>query len=186
MDGQRLDVVDLYRFDVTKRSELTLTLTATHDLGLTVRNDRGNVVAGNGGEGDISRTLRPGRYFAAVLAFENQQERYSLTRVSRAITRTRVGVQRKASPGSTIPVTVRVSPKASGPVRIVAQRFDPLFGWLYLRTWRATASDGKTTVGFTPPSVGRFRFRAQFLGTRGAASSRSGFTAVKVATALQD
>ena len=186
VDGQRLDVVDLYRFDVTKRSELTLTLTATHDLGLTVRNDRGNVVAGNGGEGDIRARCVPAATTRRCSPSSNQQERYTLTRVSRAITRTRIGVQRKASPGSTIPVTVRVAPKASGPVRIVAQRLDPLFGWLYLRTWKANASDGKATVGFTPPSVGRFRFRAKFLGTRGAASSQSGFTAVKVATALQD
>lgn len=186
VDGLRLDVVDLYRFDVTTRSVLTLNLEATHDLGLTVRNDRGRVVAGNGGEGDISRTLRPGRYYAAVLAFENQQERYTLKRVSRSITRTRIGVQHKASPGATVPVSVRVSPKASGPVRITAQRLDPLFGWLYLRTWRANASGGTVSVGFTPPSVGRFRFRAEFLGTRGAAPSRSGFSAVRVAGALQD
>lgn len=186
VDGQRLDVVDLYRFDVTKRSELTLALSATRDLGITVRNDRGDYVAGNDGEGDVNATLRPGRYFAAVLAFDNQQERYTLRRVSQTITRTRIGVQRKASPGATIPVTVRVAPGASGPVRIVAQRLDPLFGWLYLQTWRATVSRGRVSVGFTPPFVGRFRFRAQFLGTRGAAASRSGFTKVKVVTALRD
>lgn len=186
VDGLRLDVVDLYRFDVTTRSVLTLDLAATHDLGLTVRNDRGSIVAGNGGEGDISRTLRPGRYYAAVLAFDNQQERYTLKRVSRSITRTRIGVQRKASPGVSVPVSVRVTPKASGPVRIVAERLDPLFGWLYLRTWRANASGGTVSVGFTPPSVGRFRFRAQFLGTRGAAPSESGFAAVKVAGPLAD
>jgi len=186
VDGRRLDVVDLYRFDVVNRSELTLAVSATHALGLSIRNERGRIVAGNGGSGAISRTLRPGRYYAAVLAYDNQQERYTLTRVSKAITRTRVGAPRTSKPGASVPVTVRVSPKASGPVRLEAERFDPLFGWLFLRSWRLTASAGKAGVGFAPPSVGRFRFHAQFVGTRGAAASGSGFAAVSVAGPLSD
>lgn len=186
VDGQRLDVIDLYRFDVTNRSQLTLAVTATDDLALSVRNDRGRVVAGDDGSGEIRRTLRPGRYYAAVGAFENQQEHYTLTRVSKAITRTHVGAPRTSSPGASVPVTVRVSPNASGPVRLTAQRFDPLFGWLFLRSWRLNAVGGRASAGFTPPSVGRFRFRAEFLGTRGAAASESGFTAVKVAGPLTD
>ena len=186
VDGRRLDVVDLYRFDVKSRSVLTLAVGATSALGLSVRNERGRIVAGDNGSGEVSRTLRPGRYFAAVVAYENQQERYTLTRVSKAITRTRVGAPRASKPGASVPVTVRVSPNASGPVRLQAERFDPLFGWLFLRSWRLTASAGKANVGFTPPSVGRFRFHARFVGTRGAAASESGFATVGVAGPLSD
>ncbi len=81
-------------------------------------------------------------------------------------------MQRKASPGATVPVTVRVSPGASGPVRIVAQRLDPLFGWLYLQTWRAPSPAAGERRASRPPYVGRFRFRAEFLGT--AARRRAG------------
>ncbi|HVP01047.1 MAG TPA: hypothetical protein VMT10_00650 [Solirubrobacteraceae bacterium] len=183
VDGRRLDVVDLYRFDVKRRSELSLRLAAGDDLELTVRNDRGRIVASSS-DGRVDRTLRPGRYFAAVLAFENQQEPYTLTRVSRAITRTRVGVPRSSAPGATVPVSVQVAPAANGPVRVIAERFDPLFGWLYVRQWRVTASAGHASVAFTPPAVGRFRFQAAFLGTRGAAASASGFAAVQVAGPL--
>ena len=81
LDGKRLDVVDLYCFEVTRRGEVRLRVEASTELGLSIRDHRGTVVAGDDGSGQVRRTLPPGRYYAAVLAFANQQVRYTLTRL---------------------------------------------------------------------------------------------------------
>jgi hypothetical protein len=81
LDGKRLDVVDLYCFEVTRRAEVRLRVEAATELGLSIRDHRGTVVAGDDGSGQVRRTLPPGRYYAAVLAFANQQVEYTLTRV---------------------------------------------------------------------------------------------------------
>ena len=81
LDGKRLDVVDLYCFEVTRRGEVRLRVKASTELGLSIRDHRGTVVAGDDGSGQVRRTLPPGRYYAAVLAFANQQVRYTLTRL---------------------------------------------------------------------------------------------------------
>jgi len=81
LDGKRLDVVDLYCFEVTRRREVRLRVDAPTELGLSIRDHRGTVVAGDDGSGQVRRTLPPGRYYAAVLAFANQQVRYTLTRL---------------------------------------------------------------------------------------------------------
>ena len=81
LDGKRLDVVDLYCFEVARRGEVRLRVEAPTELGLSIRDHRGVVVAGDDGSGQVRRTLPPGRYYAAVLAFANQQVRYTLTRL---------------------------------------------------------------------------------------------------------
>ncbi len=81
LDGKRLDVVDLYCFEVPRRSEVRLRVEAPVELGLSIRDHRGTVVAGDDGSGQVRRTLPPGRYYAAVLAFANQQVRYTLLRL---------------------------------------------------------------------------------------------------------
>ena len=65
----------------TRRGEVRLRVEAPTELGLSIRDHRGTVVAGDDGSGQVRRTLRPGRYYAAVLAFANQQVRYTLTRL---------------------------------------------------------------------------------------------------------
>ena len=73
-----VDRVDLYRFTVTKRSLLTLSLSGTdEDLTLRLRNDRGHLVDSAEG-GDISRRVRPGRYFVSVSAGAGVDTRYVL------------------------------------------------------------------------------------------------------------
>ena len=81
LDGKRLDVVDLYCFDVVRRGEVRLRVEAPTELGLSIRDHNGTVVAGDDGSGQVRRMLPPGRYYAAVLAFANQQVRYTLTRL---------------------------------------------------------------------------------------------------------
>ncbi len=185
LDGHRTDVVDLYRFDVTRHSELRLTLDGGDDLGLTLLNDRGRRISSGTGAGELTRTLRPGRYFAAVRAVPGTRGgAYALTRVSRATTRTHISLPASASPGTSVPITASVSGADGGRVAITVERFDPLAGWLFLRRFFAGVSGSSATVSWTPPAVGRYRATAAYRGTRGAAASQSGFARILVAGPL--
>jgi hypothetical protein len=66
-------------------------------------------------------------------------------------------------------------------VRITIERFDPFAGWQFSRRLSAVASGGTASVAFTPPSVGRWRARAEYRGTRLAAPSETGLARVLVA-----
>jgi hypothetical protein len=164
------DVVDLYRFDVTSTSELTLTLGTRGDpeFDLVLLNDRGRRIScscSDSGSLELRRQLRRGRYFAAVRA-----------------RRDRGG---QAVPGSAVTIGVRVRPVVNGPVTIVIERFDPLESWQFLRRVRVRATSGTARVTFRPPGAGRYRARASFDGTLGAASSQSGLSTVLVAGPLR-
>jgi hypothetical protein len=195
LQGRRVDVVDLYRFDVTTRSDLTLTLNPSGEQAFDVvlLSDRGHRIrcgCGETGGAEIEQRLRPGRYFAAVIAENGATGRYTLRRVSRTITRTRIAIdgsgQAQQPPGAAARITVSVSPGAAGPVTIFVERFDPLAGWLPARRMRATASGGVASVSFVPPAEGRWRARAEFAGTHAAAPSHSGFAYLLVAGPLRE
>ena len=122
-----MDRVDLYRFTVTKRSLLKLAVSGTDaDLTLRLRNDRGHLVDSAEG-GDISRRVRPGRYFVSVAAGPGVDTRYVLLRSSRTITSTRISLSRGGG-------TVHVNPGVAGTARVTVERLDPEFGWQYVRT----------------------------------------------------
>jgi hypothetical protein len=187
------DVVDLYRFDVTSSSELTLSLATRGDpeFDLVLLNDRGRRIScscSDSGSLRLQRRLRRGRYFAAVRARHGAHGGYTLRRVSRTITRTSVSLGSRgeqARPGAPVTVGVRVRPAVNGPVTIVVERFDPLEGWQFLRRVRVRASAGRASVSFRPPGPGRYRARASFDGTLGAAGSQSGLSSVLVAGPLR-
>jgi hypothetical protein len=186
LQGRGVDVVDLYRFDVVRRSDLKLALKGG-DFELLLLSDKGHRIETTSSEdgGDLSRRISPGRYFAAVRSSSGASGRYSLSRTSRTITSTRIAMEGRSSPGHRVPITVRVSPGASGPVTITIQRFDPLGGWLFFRQVRTRSSGGTASAGFTPTGVGRWRARAEFGGSRGAAPSETGFVGVLVAGPLR-
>lgn len=174
-----VDVLDLYRFDVVRRSDLDLRLGAASgkrfDLQLlTDRGRRLECACGGSGGAAIRTRLRAGRYFAVVRA-RSGAGRYRLRRVSRTITRVGVGFGRDVvAPGRAVVLGVRVRPGVSGSVRVLLQRFDPLAGWQFLRSSRLQASGGSARLPFAPPAVGRYRARVDFLGTRTASPSESG------------
>jgi hypothetical protein len=171
--GSGVDRVDLYRFTVTKRSQLTLAVSGSdEDLTLRLRNDRGHLVDSSDG-GDISRRVRPGRYFVSVTADAGVDTRYVLLRSSRTITSTRVSLSRGGG-------TVRVSPGVAGTARVTVQRLDPEFGWQYVRTVNVRVSGGHGGFALGATAVGRWRVRAEYLGTRDSAPSASGFAQVLV------
>ena len=69
---------------------------------------------------------------------------------------------------------------------IVVERYDPLFGYQFARRYRTVARNGLAVVRFRPRAVGRYRARAAFTGTGGAAPSESpGNAGLLVAEPLQ-
>ena len=186
LNGRGVDVVDLYRFDVVRRSDLALRL-GGEAFDLVLLTDGGRVLSS--ASGSLEQRVAPGRYFVAVRATDNASGRYTLTRISRTITSTSVRIRgsrsAQASPGSAVSLSAHVAPGASGPVTFVVERFDPLEGWQFLRRFRTRASGGRAAVSFLPPSVGRYRARASFAGTRIASRSESGFARLLVAAPLR-
>jgi hypothetical protein len=183
--GNAVDTVDLYRFSIARRSALELTLSSDANMSLVLLDDLGRR---RGGGTEVSRRIRPGRYFVAVRTRSGAVGRYTLQRVSRTITRTSVTIDGKrnaeAAPGETVRIGVDVAPGASGPVQVTIERFDPLAGWQFFRQVRTTAAGGSAGVAFTPPTEGRWRARAVFPGTRIAAPSESGYAHLLVAPPL--
>ena len=188
LHGSGIDVVDLYRFDVVKKSDLDLRLQTNGKLDLILLNDRGRRLAcacGEEGGASVERPIRPGRYFAAVRAQGTAAARYSFTRISRTTTRTTAGFNRGvAPPGSGVHVGVHVSPGITGPATLLLERFDPLAGWQFFRQVRVNVGGGTGVYSFTPPSIGRYRAKAFFRGTRTASRSQSGYTYLQVAAPL--
>jgi hypothetical protein len=184
--GSGVDVVDLYRFDVTTRSTLFASLATSASLDLVLLRDDGRRLAcacDGEGNAELHRGLRPGRYFLAVRSEGGSGGRYTLRRASRTITTSKIQVNGKrvaqVSPGTSVHVAVVTKPAVGGPVTITVERFDPLSGWRFFKRYHSGGS-----VTFTPPAVGKYRFSGSFDGTRGAAPSDTGFARLTVAGPL--
>jgi hypothetical protein len=192
--GSGVDVVDLYRFEVRRPSILDLRLKAgsSSPFNLQLVGEGGRRIAcacGSSGGQQIRLKLKPGRYFTAVRSRSGGNGRYTLSRLTRIITKTRVLVNGRRDadvrPGQSVTIGVRVAPDASGPVTVDVERFDPLAGWQFYTRFRRRASGGSASIPFTPPSEGRWRVRATFDGTRIAAPSGPAGAAFTVAEPLQ-
>ena len=193
LSTNRIDVVDLYRFDVKRRSTLDLGLRTSKRFDLVLLDDRGKrLECACGGRGDksIARRIPRGRYFAAVRGRPGSAGAYTLTRLSRVITQTRIridgGRSSQARPGETVSVQVSLGPPVNGPVNIVIERFDPLAGWLFVSRTRVRAVAGRAVMPFTPPEVGRWRAHARYLGTRRSAPSGTRYARLLVARPLSE
>jgi hypothetical protein len=185
--GGALDVVDLYRFDVHRRSGLRLTVTSRAGFQLNLLRDTGHLLQSTTGE--IRTSVPAGRYYLAVRAEPGQSGTYTLTRLSRTITHSVLHAQRQRSatvePGQRVRLGVTVKPGASGPVKIVIERFDPLEGWQFSRRYMVLAQRGRASVSWLPPSVGRYRAVATFAGTRGFTPGVSNYVRVHVEKPLK-
>jgi hypothetical protein len=170
-----IDTRDLYRFDVAHRSALTLRLSGAPTMTL-VRDDGTRMGSGN----LINRHVRAGRYFVAV----SGSGMYTLRLALRTITSATLLVNghhiATIGPKSAARLWLRVRPAVAGPSLITVERFDPIEGWQFLRTFRPTVSSGSARVRFKPPSVGRYRMYAQYLGSRNAAPSSTGLARLLV------
>jgi hypothetical protein len=179
--GSRIDAVDLYRFDVTKRSVTFVDLKTNVDgFRIVLLTERGRGLGVD--PTSVHRGLRPGHYYIAVRASGNASGTYTLTRSSRVITRTRVtfGDGETSPPGQSLAIRSETTPGESGPVRFVVERYDPLAGWQFARRIETSASGGHASASFLPPGPGVYRVKAAFKGTRDVARSVSGWVQAEV------
>jgi hypothetical protein len=175
LQGSEVDAVDLYRFSLTRTSLLRVTLRTGGDFSVSLLTESGRRLATDA----IELRARPGRYFVAVRARDGANGRYTLRRLARDITRARTLVDGRRSttvgPGRTVTVALDVAPDVSGGrATLLLQRFDPLAGWLFHARHRPVVRNGRAAIAFRPPSIGRWRVRGTYDGTRLAAPSNGG------------
>ncbi len=181
--GSRIDAVDLYRFDVTERSVTFVDLKTNVDgFRIVLLTQRGRRLGSDSSA--VHRGLRPGHYYIAVRTSGTASGVYTLIRDSRVITRTKATFEgsgdEPATPGHALAISSETTPAASGPVRFVVERYDPIGGWQFARRIETHASGGHASGSYLPPGQGVYRVKAAFQGTRDAAKSVSGWTYAEV------
>ena len=186
LHGNLIDDVRLYRFDVTRRSDLVLFLRAASDapFDLKLLNDRGNYLqcnCGSSGEETIRRQTPPGRYFVVVQAHDFGSGPFTLFRQSREITHAKVTLNghryTEVLPGRAVHIGAQVTPAVGGPVTITVEYFDPVERWQFHRSYHMHAVHGLASAVFVPPHVGRWRATVSFDGTKTASPCTSGYFA---------
>jgi hypothetical protein len=185
LSGTHIDVVDLYRFKVSERSDVTLTFAGPARARLALLNAGGRRIGSSDGPGPLTASLGIGTFFVAVRADSGAHGRYRISLLERGLTTTSVLADgsRSASvrPGDSVAIDVAVSSSSSGPVRLELDRFDPLTGWHFYRLYRLRlGSDGRTGISWRPPAIGHWRAHASFGGTRTASLSDSGIARIVV------
>jgi hypothetical protein len=175
------DVVDLYHFDVQRLSDVRVRLDTGRTEFSVALLDYDGVRLGSSGK-EIERNLGAGHYVVAVRApMAAPAGTYRLSLVIRYVTKTTLTLSATTvPPRSAVVFTVAVTPPPSGG-RIVLQieRFDPLTGWQFNRTVTLHAPTAK--YSWTPPTAGRWRASAAYLGNLGSSPSRTGYSTILVA-----
>ena len=187
LEGSRIDNVDVYRFDVTHRSVVSLRLATAGDFTIRLLNVNGNRLGS--GSRELHRGLRPGRYYAVISANGNSDATYTFTRVSRTITRTHVTIAGRgratSTPGHSFAIGLRTSPTVNGPGTVIIQRYDGVQqDWNFVKRVHVRIVNGHASTSYLPPAVGRYRATGSFDGSRGASPSKGGFATVLVAGPL--
>ncbi len=145
---------------------------------------------GSSGTKRFEERIRPGRYFLAVRARDGDGGRYVLSRLARTITRSRMLAddQRSAAItiGGAIDLSLRVTPTVDGAATLLVERFDPLAGWLFDARLHPRLRNGRASVSFRPPTVGRWRVTGAFDGTRRASPSNGGTATFTVTEPVTD
>jgi hypothetical protein len=182
VSGNGPDAQDVYRFDVTRRAEITLSLSSRGTMRMALRNERGHRVTSasvdpESGPGQIRTRLRPGRFYLVVDAARSAGGRYTLRRLTRVITATKVTFdgrpQSERRPGGSATVRVDVSNGATGRARVVLERFDPQFGWRFWQRRTIRIAGGHGGFGVDVSQLGSYRARAEYLGSRRNSPSRA-------------
>ena len=184
--GTRIDVVDLYRFDVEHRSDVTIGFDGSRRLAFEIQllssdGQRLGRTSDEASGGKLRRQLDEGEYYFAVRALHQSSGRYTVGLLVREITATTVTfnglAEATSARGDSVALEVTVTPEAAagGVVRLQLDRFDPIEGWQFAHMFTAhVGSNGAATVFCKPPAVGRWRVHAVYMGTRAASPSSSG------------
>jgi hypothetical protein len=178
LNGATIDVVDLYRFDVHRQSDVDLRLSG--GVTAAVLSENGGRIATTQIRDRLRARLQPGRYFVSLRVAEPVKARYTLGLQIRDITTTVVSIDGSsaatiASPRS-VSVTATVTPASAsgGVVRLQIDYFDPLNGWVFVKQFKPRVVGTQATVSFLPTKIGRYRVHASFFGNSGASPSTSG------------
>lgn len=187
ISGRGIDVVDLYRFEVSHRSDVTLryqgSRTLRFDL-LLVSSKGGRIdcACDETGGGKLNSELEEGEYFFALRALGQSVGRYSVSLLIREITTTTVAIdglaEASSMPDRPVALGALVTPATAsgGPIRLQVDRFDPIEGWQFYRLFNVrVGAGGRVSVTWTPPALGRWRLHASFLGSWSASPSKSGY-----------
>jgi TolB protein len=177
-----IDVVDLYRFDVSKLSTVQAAVSSSAGIQLTLTGLDGTRITPPGSA--LRKTLGRGTYLLAVTAPGRIGGRYTLALLVRLVTKTTLTADGKAKVtvplGHTVVLETETTPApGGGTVRLVLEYQDPLAGWVYRQSWEESPG---SSVQFTPPAVGAWRVRATFFGTRGSSPSASQLVLVDATT----
>jgi hypothetical protein len=190
--GDELDALDLYRFTLARRSDLSLRLRTAQDFDLRLLSEGGRRLAcscGTPGSKELTRRLAPGRYFIAVRASDGAQGSYVLSRLARTITRATMLVDGEhrttVAPGDTLALALRVMPPVSGRASLLVERYDPLAGWLFQSRHHPHLRGTAATVAFRPPFIGRWRVTGEYEGTRVSSPSHGGTAHFRVVEPLE-
>jgi hypothetical protein len=180
LDGAGVDVVDLYRFDVFRQSDVDLRIDAHGAVSVGVLSE----VGGRIGTRQISDRLRarlgPGRYFVTMRAAEPTRSGYVLKLQVRDITKTVALVEGKTKLTIEAPrplrLTAKVTPQSAsgGSARIRVDYLDPLLGWVFVKQFKTRVVSTEAAASFLPAKIGRYRVHASFFGNNAASPSTSG------------
>ena len=182
LEGLGVQVLRLYRLDITSHSNLTLRLSApsTAEFSLTLRDQNGGVIGM-----PVQRQRWPEAPAAAargpllrggVGAQPHLRQLHPDARVAHDHPHQDRLRRRTREPGQTIPIKVRVSPATSGPVTVELQRFDPVFGWQFYIQIKANVSEGIAEIPFTPARGGELAGECLLCGLARGEPERVGFT----------
>ena len=192
LSGRSIDVLDLYRFEVTHLTEVTARLQVSHKTPfelLLLSGEGGAIdcVCGTPRVRELRAQLEEGEYFLAVRARGQSAGRYRVSLLIREITSTLALVDAvedaTSELGRAVTLTARLTPTAAvgGLVRFRIDRFDPIEGWQFSRMLSARVGSGSSaSVSWRPPTVGRWRIRALYVGTRAASPSASRHVSLRV------
>lgn len=171
------DQLDMYRFVLADRSDVTLRLARPwpHNASLQLLRDSGKSL--DRGRA-IRRPLAPGTYYVIVSApTGGHMVGYRLMLRKHGVSTLSIPELQKRHVALGIPLTLSaVIGRPTGHVATVEiDRLDPLQGWLFLRdVGMRVALDASASVTWTPSSVGIYRVRVT-------APSRSGYVTFSVA-----
>lgn len=195
--GRGIDPIDLYRFAVPRKNELTKAdLQVKPNVGfdlLLLSENGGRVACACDGKGPqvLREHLAPGHYYLAIRSRNRSGGKYRLQVLSTDITTTSISVDGsrlvEVSTGTSVRFTVEVtSASHGGPIEIAIDRRDPLYGWQFSAVFTGDLGKSSTlTTTWNPPWPGYWRARARFVGTPYSSFSESGYVQVHVAEPLE-
>lgn len=164
------DQLDMYRFVLASRSDVIIQLGrpwAKHVSLLLLHETGKSLAAGRA----IRRRLSAGTYFAVVSApAGTHAARYRLLLRERGVSvLSAPGLLDGRLPlGSPLTLSALIGEPVGRIAKLQIDRFDPLEGWLYLRTYTLhVGADDTTSLIWTPSHVGNYRARITAPGRSG-------------------